>query len=167
MIKVFLLKVILQWESLYEVTWVSCHKRGYHTHSDVVFGWVAWIWLSISDFFAEYLDFFSRWVVKLKKHTAAHRRARASLRPPLRPSGPAVCPRVIFQFYHTSWKQRQDTQQKSRDTQPNPRYSAKNNVGMRMIAPFMPKKLNQYIFQRPSLIRGFSKKSYYKIILLS
>ena len=36
-------------------------------------------------------------------------------------------------------KKRQDTQQKRRDTQPNPRYSAKNNVGMRMIAPFMPK----------------------------
>lgn len=31
--------------------------------------------------------------------------------------GPAVDPRVIFQFFHPSWKQSQDTQQKS------PRYS--------------------------------------------
>ena len=33
------------------------HKRRYHTHSDVIFGWVASICQSISDFFAEYLDF--------------------------------------------------------------------------------------------------------------
>ena len=39
------------------ITWKYWHKRGYHTHSDVIFGWVAWICLSISDFFAEYLDF--------------------------------------------------------------------------------------------------------------
>ena len=47
---------------------------------------------------------------------------RSSLRPPLRPSGPAVHRRVIFQIYHPSWKQSQDTQQKS------PRYSGKSTL---------------------------------------
>ena len=37
-------------------------------------------------------------------------------------------------------KKSQDTQQKVRDTQPNPRYSAKNNVAMHMIATFMPNR---------------------------
>ena len=87
----------------------------------------------------------------------------AERRPERSPEGPAVCPRVIFQFYHTSWKQCQDTQQKSRDTQPNPRYSAKNNVGMRMIAPFMPNKYwtNTYFFNSSytkTIVSQFLKK---------
>ena len=44
------------------------HKRGYHTYSDVIFGWVAWIWVSISDFFAEYLHLLSWLVLKFKNH---------------------------------------------------------------------------------------------------
>ena len=69
--------------------------------------------------------------------TAQGPRGRASLQPPLRPSGPAVHPRVIFQFYHPSWKKVKILSKKVRDTQANPRYSAKNNVAMRMIATFM------------------------------
>ena len=34
---------------------------------------------------------------------------------------------------------------KVRDTQGNPRYSAKNNVAMRMISPFMP-NIIEYLF---------------------
>ena len=71
--------------------------------------------------FAVYLDLFSRLVLKFKNPAGAPRRA---LGPPLRPPLDA---------------KGQDTQQKVRDTQPNPRYSAKNNVAIRMIATFMPK----------------------------
>ena len=81
-------------------------------------------------------------------HTAGHsglrsglRSAlRASLRPPLRPSGPAVCPDIIFNLAHTSSKKNiQLLSTEVRATQQNPRYSAKNNVAMRAIAPFMTK----------------------------
>ena len=48
------------------------------------------------------------------------RSARSAERRPERsPEGPAVHPCVIFKFYHPSWKQSQDTQQKSQ------RYSVK------------------------------------------
>ena len=53
------------------------HKRGYHMYSDVIFGWVAWIWLSISDFFAEYLDFVFTMGCKIEKPHGLHRRAPA------------------------------------------------------------------------------------------
>ena len=33
------------------------HKRVYHTHSDVIFVWVLWIWLSSWDFFLSILIF--------------------------------------------------------------------------------------------------------------
>ena len=67
-------------------------------YSDVIFGWVAWLCLSIWDFFAGYLDFFSRWVVNFKNRSGVHRRAlRASLRP-LCPAGPAMHTRVILKF---------------------------------------------------------------------
>ena len=52
----------------------------------------------------------------------------------------------------------QDTQQKVRDTQPNPRYSAKNNVAICMIATFMPNLIYLYSSQ----IKAFTtvKKSF-------
>ena len=118
------------------------HKRGYHTHSDVIFGWVAWICMSISDFFAEYLDFVFTMGGKIEKsHGGAPPGPRGSAPAPMvaSPSGPAVHPHVIFQFYHPSWKQSQDTQQKSPRYSAKPTLSAKNNVAMHMIARFMPK----------------------------
>ena len=42
-----------------------------------------------------------------------------------RSGAPQVDPRVIFQFFHPSWKQSQDTQQKSPRYQANPRYQPK------------------------------------------
>ena len=64
---------------------------------------------------------------------------RASLRPPLRPSGPAVSPDAIFNLTRIHEKKRSATQHEVLATQQNSRYSVKNNVAMRMIAPFMPK----------------------------
>ena len=46
-------------------------------------------------------------------------------------------PRRDFAISPSDRQKRQATQQKGRATQPNSRYSAKNNVAMRMIATFM------------------------------
>ena len=85
------------------------HKQRYHTHTDVIFGWVASIWLNISTFLLRILTFFS-WCVENWKITQALTAGpsglrsgllsalRASLRPPLRSSGPAVSPRRFFNF---------------------------------------------------------------------
>ena len=79
------------------------HKRGYHTYSDVIFGWVAWIWVSISDFFAEYLHLLSWLVLKFKNH---------DFTPPPPPAAPAPFAQITTKG--------EDTQQKS------PRYSTKS-----------------------------------------
>ena len=60
---------------------------------------------------------------------------RSSLRPPLRPSGPARADTPAN--FKANREKLQDTQQKVRDTQPNPCYSAKNNVAIRTISTFM------------------------------
>ena len=65
--------------------------------------------------------------------------ASLSLRPPLRPSGPAVSPDAIFNLTHHRQKNVQLLSTGVRATQQNPRYSGKNNVAMRMIATFMTK----------------------------
>ena len=62
---------------------------------------------------------------------------RSSLRPPLRPSGPTGSPHVIFQIWTSITKNIMLLSKKMWDTQPNPRYSAKNNDAIRMIASFM------------------------------
>ena len=125
------------------------HKRGYHMHSDVVFGWVAWNWLSIFDFFAEYLDFFHdvwyNWKMT-RGYTAGpegrsggRREERSDERRPERsPSGPTGSPHVIFQIWTSITKNIMLLSKKMWDTQPNPRYSAKNNDAIRMISSFMP-----------------------------
>ena len=59
-------------------------------------------------------------------------------RPERSPEGPAVLPRVIFNFT-THREKVKILSKKVRDTQANPSYSAKNNVAIRMIATFMPK----------------------------
>ena len=79
-------------------------------------------------------------VGKIQNRIWAHRRALgAPLRPPLRPSGPSVCPDAIFNLAHHREKNVQLLSTEVRATQQNPRYSGKNNVAMRMIATFMTK----------------------------
>ena len=101
-------------------------ERCYNTYSDIIFGWVAWICLSISDFFAEFLTLFSRWVVKLKNHTEFQRRALgAPLRPPIvasllstasaPPLGPDGAPPCDFSILPPIVKKSQDISKKVRD----------------------------------------------------
>ena len=50
------------------------HKHGYQMYTDVVSGCVAWICMSISDLFAEYLDFYT-----MDDHTGVRRRAKITV----------------------------------------------------------------------------------------
>ena len=98
------------------------------------------------------LTLFSRWVEKLKNHTGVHRRARGAERRPERGAqatngGRSGAPRarrcapVWFLNFTTHRENKVNIlSKKLRDTQTNPRYSAKNNVAIRMIATFMPSK---------------------------
>ena len=38
--------------------WLFWHKRHYHMYSDVIFGWVVWIWLNSWHFVSDSLIFF-------------------------------------------------------------------------------------------------------------
>ena len=58
------------------------------------------------------------------------------------PSGPTGSPHVIFQIWTSITKNIMLLSKKMWDTQPNPRYSAKNNDAIRMISSFMP---NHYL----------------------
>ena len=73
------------------------------------------------------------------KKILSQEKKRASLRPPLRPSGPAVYSDAIFNLPPNRGKDVQLLSTEVRATQQNPRYSVKNNVAIRMIATFMPK----------------------------
>ena len=48
-------KVFMKDDHGIQLTWEDVkrlgHKRAYHMHSDVIFGWVLWVWLSSWDFF--------------------------------------------------------------------------------------------------------------------
>ena len=113
------------------------HKRGYHTHSDVIFGWVAWICLSISDFFAEYLDFVFTMGGKIEKsHGGPPPGPRGGAEAGAEPRGPVGIPTPDFQIWNQITKNIMLLSKEVRDTQPNPRYSAKNNDAIRMIASF-------------------------------
>ena len=82
-----------------------------------------WIYLNISDFFAEYLDFVFTMGGKITK---SHRGA---------PPGP----RGGAEAGERSEREKvKILSKKVRDTQANPSYSAKNNVAIRVIATFMP-----------------------------
>ena len=68
-----------------------------------------------------------------------HRWAQGAERRPERsPEGPAVHPRVILNFTTHRENKVKILSKKVRDTQAKARYSAKNNVAIRMIATFMP-----------------------------
>ena len=107
-------------------------KLEYYTDSDVFLADSVDL-PDISDFFADILTFFhdgwENWKITRgstagpEGRSGGRREARSAERRPERsPEGPAVDPRVIFQFFHPSWKQSQDTQQKS------PRYSGKSTL---------------------------------------
>ena len=113
-----------------------CHKRGYHMHSDVVFGWVAWIWLSISDFFAEYLDFVFTMGGKIKKsHGATPAGPRGSAPASVRRFAPLSglrsaprarrCTPVWFFNFTTPREKKSRYQQKSQRYQAKARYHPK------------------------------------------
>ena len=110
------------------------HKRGYHMYSDVVFGLIAWISLIIGDFLAEYLDFFSPWVVKLKNHTGhAQRRFAAVARSRSRcaaagkkPPGARRCTPCGFSILPPILKKSQDISKKVPDIRQIHAISQKN-----------------------------------------
>ena len=55
---------------------------------------------------------------------------------PRKKTGSGVCPDVLCYVIQSRWKKWQATQQKVQATQPNPSYSGKDNVAIRMIATF-------------------------------
>ena len=90
-------------------------------YRDVIFGWVLCIWLSSWHFFLNILIFFAiAW-----KFAGGSEEAEGRRRPPAN--------------FQAIAKQNQNTQKKVPTTQPNPQYSAKNNVSIHMIEAFMPK----------------------------
>ena len=92
----------------------------YQTYSDVIFGWVVWIKLSITD---SVLGFF--FAIDLKVAGLG----RGARRP---------TPAWFFNFTIHREKVK-ILRKKVQETQANPSYSAKNNVAIRVIATFMPK----------------------------
>ena len=73
-------------------------------------------------------------------------------RPERSPSGPTGSPHVIFQIWTSITKNIMLLSKKMWDTQPNPRYSAKNNDAIRMISSFMPNHNLNTIFTIKSTI---------------
>ena len=128
-------------------------KRGYYTDSDVFLA-DSVNFADSSDFRADSWTFFSRWRGNIENRIWAHRRARGAERRPERgakrrteagaePRGPGGVPRCDFQCCPVIAKKNvQLLSTEVRATQQNSRYSAKNNVAIRMIATFMP-KLNE------------------------
>ena len=87
------------------------------------------------DFFSDILIFFGiAWRTKFQ-HSAGPKRWSGGRSH----SGPAECLNLVVQAI---LKQNQNTQKKVPTTQPNPKYSAKNNVTMHMIDTFMPTNLS-------------------------
>ena len=104
-------------------------NKRYYTDSDVFLA-DSGDFADITDFVADILTFFSRRLGEIENHVWAHCRARRarqcaqtwfSISPSLREKNVKILSNEV------------------RDTQQNPRYSAKNNVAIRMIATFMPK----------------------------
>ena len=54
---------ITAWHGIMWIRW--WHKRAYHMYSDVIFGWVLWIWLSSWNFYLSILILFSQSLEKL------------------------------------------------------------------------------------------------------
>ena len=118
-------------------------------YSDVVFGWVAWIWLSISNFLWSILKFFT---ISFKicwgcwPLPGPRGGAEASVRREAPNGGRSGAPRArrcaqtwfsILPSYHENKVQLLSKEVQA--TQQNLRYSAKNNVAIHMIATFMSK----------------------------
>ena len=109
------------------------HKRVYHMYSDVIFGWILWIWLSSWNFCLNILILFSQslenvifsFFLKFAwKFAGGSEEAEGRRRPPAN--------------FQAIAKQNQNTQKKVPTTQPNAQYSAKNNVSIHVIDTFMP-----------------------------
>ena len=79
-------KVFMKDDHGIQLTWEDVkrwgHKRAYHMHSDVIFGWVLWVWLSSWDFFLSILILFRNRLED--KIWGLHRRRFASAALPLR-----------------------------------------------------------------------------------
>ena len=134
----------------------------------MTFFWlILWIWLIVGTFFW-YFDFFSESL------------GRQNLNIRLGPSGGAEAgaeplgPSRMFKFCRPSDSEKnQNTQKKVPTTQPNPQYSAKNNVTMHMIDTFMPPpfhilaclKYSMIIFQQ-YLAKLYSNLSKYSCLFL-
>ena len=98
------------------------HKLRYHTCSDLIFGWVACLWLSSWGFLLSSLRFWTYWYSPLgtppghrssapavqcfAPHTGRHSAPR--------PFGPSDVLRVDFQYSPAIVKKRQASQQKAR-----------------------------------------------------
>ena len=115
-----------EWNSLTIMTVTFWHKRRYHMYSDVIFGWVLWIWLSSWHFVSDILIFFGN---RLKICRVAPTPASTAA---------TAARRASRQIFKRLPKKNQNIRNKVPTTQPNPQYSAKNNVTIHVIVPFMP-----------------------------
>ena len=90
----------------------------------------------ISHFFGDNM-MFSWFDLKIENQVWGSRRAREAER---RPAGPRARqnPHTWFSNFKSKHENIMLLHKKVRGTQPNPRYSAKNNDAMRLIASFMP-----------------------------
>ena len=116
------------------------HKRVYHMHSDVIFCWVLWIWLSSWNFCLIFWFYFRN---RLKMLYFDFFRVRLKI---CRGSSSAQAnfkKKWKYNIFNRLRKQNQNIQTKVPTTQPNPQYSAKNNVTIHMIYTFMPPPLQQ------------------------
>ena len=98
--------------------------------------------------FSEYFDFVSWSLARRNLNFGGfgHRRAAAEA---AQKRGGGQNPQTLTFVLRAITKQNQNTQKKVPTTQPNPQYSAKNNVSIHMIETFMPKLPLHYFSKLP------------------
>ena len=128
-------------------------KTSYHRHKGVSIGWINSFWLSKLLCFG-WVKWDSvktgrceqRWVGTPGRRCrcGGRRRREAPTTAGAAATAARRTPRQTLKFVlRAITKQNQNTQKKMPTTQPNPQYSAKNNVTIHMIYTFMPPPLQQ------------------------
>ena len=87
-------------------------------------------------FFADNMMFFVIWFQIWKSGVGIPTGPRGGVEAGAEPRGPVGIPTPDFQIWNQITKNIMLLSKEVRDTQPNPRYSAKNNDAIRMIASF-------------------------------